>query len=45
MESVGWAAVAMIARQRNNQRGEVIAAMVRRLSQPSPLLALPGQAV
>lgn len=40
MGSVGWAAVAMIARQRNNQRGEVVAVTVRMPSQPSPLLAL-----
>lgn len=44
MGSVGWAAVAMIARQRNNQRGEVVAVTVRMPSQPSPLLALPRQA-
>lgn len=43
MESVGWPAVAMIARQRNNQRGGVVAVTVRMLSQSSPLLMRPGR--
>lgn len=44
MDSVGWAAVATKARQRNSQRGEVVAVTERRLLCPVALQSAPRTA-